>query len=295
MTNAPCGPKLYTAASIRRSHSGVETPGAYNSHDSESNVRPPRTSRSPRGRSLSRGAPENRSGNATFTDGEVRASHHREAENGTASTSDHGCYKVISAVTGTIGCGKSTFFGFFRRRGWTTFDADGFCRSLYEENDPELAEAIRSRCGDRCFAADGVTIDRRRVGEAAFADPGLLDTLTAVLYPRLDAALDEAIARTRAAGGDLAAEIPLLFEKGYAPRFDTTIVVWCDDELRRRRLRESRGMSDEEIRRREACQWSSERKLEAADFAVVNHGTIPQLEEQFERLLAKLSPAALTA
>lgn len=195
---------------------------------------------------------------------------------------------MISAVTGTIGCGKSTFFDFFRQRGWATFDADGFCRSLYEKNDPELAATLRDRCGSRCFADDGVTIDRRRVGEAAFADPGLLDALTAVIYPRLDAALDEAIARARAANDDLAAEIPLLFEKGYASRFDKVIAVWCDDAVRRRRLRESRGMSDGEIRRRESCQWPSERKLEAADFAVINHGTIRQLEEQFERLLVKL-------
>ena len=202
-----------------------------------------------------------------------------------------GVTKVIAAVTGTIGCGKSTFFDFFRQRGWTTFDADGFCRSLYERNDPELAALLRRRCGDRCFADDGVTIDRRRVGEAAFHEPELLTALTSIIYPRLDAALDTAIARARAAGGDLAAEIPLLYEKGYAPRFDKVIAVWCSDELRRRRLREFRGMSDAEIRRRESCQWPSERKLEAADFAVVNHGTIRQLEEQFERLLAKLRPA----
>ena len=201
---------------------------------------------------------------------------------------------MISAVTGTIGCGKSTFFGFFRQRGWTTFDADGFCRSLYAENDPELAALLRGRCGSRCFADDGVTIDRRRVGEAAFADPELLTALASVIYPRLDAALDEAIARTRSEGGNLAAEIPLLYEKGYAPRFDKVIAVWCDDELRRRRLREFRGMSDEEIRRRESCQWPSERKLEAADFAVVNHGTVRQLEEQFERLLAKLRSDSLS-
>ncbi|MBP5531773.1 MAG: dephospho-CoA kinase [Lentisphaeria bacterium] len=202
---------------------------------------------------------------------------------------------MISAVTGTIGCGKSTVFGFFRQRGWATFDADGFCRSLYEENDPELAALLRERCVGRCFAADGVTIDRRRVGTAAFADSELLAALTSVIYPRLDAALDEAIARARECGGDLAAEIPLLYEKGYAPRFDRVIAVWCDDGIRRRRLREFRGMSDEEILRRESCQWPAERKLEAADFAVVNHGTVRQLEEQFERLLVKLRADASRA
>ena len=195
---------------------------------------------------------------------------------------------MICAVTGTIGCGKSTFFGFFRRHGWATFDADGFCRSLYAENDPELAAFLRRRLGSAGFAEDGVAIDRRRVGEAAFADPEFLEELAAEIYPRLDAALDRAIAEARAGNGDLAAEIPLLFEKGYAPRFDKVIAVWCDDELRRRRLRESRGMSDDAIRRREACQWPSERKLEAADFAVINHGSVDDLEEQFRRLLVRL-------
>ena len=45
------------------------------------------------------------------------------------------------------------------------------------------------------------------------------------------------------------------------------------------------GMTPEEVARREARQWSEDRKLEAADYALINYGTRQDLEEQCKILM----------
>jgi dephospho-CoA kinase len=67
-------------------------------------------------------------------------------------------------------------------------------------------------------------------------------------------------------------EVPLLYEVGGDERFDKVVVITAPAELRAERseaageLRESRLMPDEE-------------KVERADFAYVNDGTLEELDE----------------
>ena len=94
----------------------------------------------------------------------------------------------------------------------------------------------------------------------------------------------------RAAGGRATArvaviEVPLLFESGGERRFDTTLAIVTDDEVRRERAA-ARGhaLVDE----REARQLAQHEKAARAEHTVANDGSVEDLERALSALLAKL-------
>ena len=141
--------------------------------------------------------------------------------------------------------------------------------------------------GSGVFNDDG-SIDRQRVADAVFGDSDAMAELTALIYPLLDAGMEQVMDKCRKGSRNGAFEIPLLYEAGYRERFDRVLAVWCDPALRFRRLRELRGLDEADIRRREARQWPDARKLELADYAIINNGSPETLKLQFDLLLEEL-------
>lgn len=187
---------------------------------------------------------------------------------------------MILGITGSFGCGKSSVLTFFSARCWKTFDADRVCKELYL-SDPELKHAVLERwsCGD----PEG-RIDFAELGRRVFACPAELEALCSLVYPRLEKKLDEFIGAARNNGTHCACELPLLYEAGFAAKFDAILTVWSQPSLRMERLRRFRGFDPEEFHRREAMQSSPLEKLERADFGVINNGSPEELHAQLEQL-----------
>jgi dephospho-CoA kinase len=153
---------------------------------------------------------------------------------------------------------------------------------LYE--DEEVQGELLERWGDRVRGADG--IDRRRVGEIVFADRGELEWLESVLHPRVVAA-QKAVRDGLAALPDppdvVVVEVPLLYETGGAARFDAVVVVTAPEAVRAARTavtgaaeRARRLIPDEE-------------KVDRADFAYVNDGSLDELDAFVSDVLARLT------
>ncbi|MBR2373759.1 MAG: dephospho-CoA kinase [Lentisphaeria bacterium] len=178
---------------------------------------------------------------------------------------------MILGLTGAIGCGKSTACSYFAQKGWRLFDADKSCHALYRDINAPLGKAIRDEWGAECFNGDG-TLNRQVLAERVFTSDSELEKLTQLIYPALFEAMEKEIAAARAANVNMLCEVPLLFECETEKYFDMTCTVWSGRELRHSRLRKFRNFTDEDIGRREARQWSAEKKLEAADVAFINNG-----------------------
>ncbi len=194
---------------------------------------------------------------------------------------------MILGITGSFGSGKSSLRAWFTRAGWQTFDADEFCRDLYRKADPEFAGELKRLWGREFRLPDG-TIDRKAVADQVFGAPEELKRLTDLIYPRLERAMDRTIAQWRAQGDNGAMEVPLLYENNMADRFDAVLTVWAEPAVRLERLRSKRRFSEEDFRRREALQMAPDKKLELADFALVNNGSEAEFQRQFEELLKQL-------
>ena len=195
---------------------------------------------------------------------------------------------MILGLTGAIGCGKSTACNYFVKRGWRLFDADRCCHDLYADTDGIFCRKIRETWGDECFGSDG-KIDRKALAQKVFASEKELGKLTSMLYPELFGQMESEIRKAKEAGENLLCEVPLLFECATEKYFDRTAVVWCNREIRHKRLCLFRNFTPAEIAAREAKQWSAEKKLEAADTAFINNGGAEFLYRQIDEFIKEFT------
>jgi dephospho-CoA kinase len=190
---------------------------------------------------------------------------------------------VAVAVTGGIGAGKSEALRSFARHGAAVISSDDIVHELLR-SDEQVREAIRERFGDAVFGPDG-EIDRDRVAERVFADGRELDWLERLLHPRVTAGYlrwREELARQPNPPAVTVTEVPLLYEVGGETRFDAVVVITAPLDVRI--SREVRPMQDRERR-----FISDDDKVERADFAYVNDGSLGDLDRFVADVVAKLS------
>ena len=167
------------------------------------------------------------------------------------------------AITGGVGAGKSEALAAFARHGAATISSDEVVHELYR--DEEVKAALEERFG---------TGDRAEVSKQVVADREALLWLEALLHPRV-------LARTEAWREELAHlpnppaiavnEVPLLYEAGAEGRFDAIVVITAPRALRVER-------AGKRVDEREERLLPEQEKLDRADFAYVNDGSLEELD-----------------
>ncbi len=196
----------------------------------------------------------------------------------------------LLALTGGIGCGKSTVSRiFYEVCHWQIIDADKICHELYEQNNAELTEPLISRWGT-VILDQNQKINRQEIGKIVFGNPEELDFLNRVLHPMI---FDEVKRRkTKAEENHCTVAVldaPLLYECAWEHCAETVVAVWAPAEIQYRRLRE-RGWNHEQIQKRLAAQMSAEQKMKQADYAIINNGSLDWLQRQIKILAGNLEP-----
>ena len=191
---------------------------------------------------------------------------------------------MIFGLTGGMGCGKTTAARMLERRGFHRVDSDALIRAEVLP-DAEVAAAIGTRFGPEVLAADGRVV-RGRLAEIVFADDGARRWLEDLTHPRLFARW-RALLET-APSAQWVVEAPLLFEKQLENWFDFIICVASDSPTQLLRL-EQRGLSRALAEQRISKQLPLARKIELADFVLLNDGTPDFLQQQIDRLLSALA------
>jgi len=190
------------------------------------------------------------------------------------------------ALTGSIGMGKSTVAGMFKRAGISVFDADAVVRHLQGPGGG-LVERIGElfpgcvRCG---------TLDRECLAEIVLGDPGKLEILEGIVHPAVREAREQFIAAHREDPA-LVFEIPLLFETGGEKEFDKIVVVSAPAAIQRARVLERMGMSAAKLEAILARQMPDEDKRRLADFVVDTGTDLSTTEKQVRDILACLGIA----
>ena len=187
------------------------------------------------------------------------------------------------AITGGIGAGKSEALGAFARHGAATVSSDEIVHRLLRD-DEEVRNALVERLGEGIVGEDG-EIDRSRVAAVVFTDRAELAWLEELLHPRVSR--EYLLWREQLAAGHdpprlCVTEVPLLYEAGGEQRFDAVVVVTAPAEQRAARTsvaddgRQTRLLPDEE-------------KVQRADFAYVNDGSLDELDEFVATVVDELS------
>jgi dephospho-CoA kinase len=191
-------------------------------------------------------------------------------------------------LTGGIGSGKSEVARRLAEHGAVLIDADLAARKVVEPNSPGLAQ-VAAAFGDEVLRPDG-SLNRERLGEIVFADPGLRAKLNAIVHPLVREWMQEAERMAVQTDGDaiVVHDVPLLAESRGKAGFDAVIVVDVSPDLQLERLVSRRGMAAEQASARMAAQASREQRLAVADIVIDNSGSLDDLDRRVAEVWADL-------
>ena len=188
------------------------------------------------------------------------------------------------ALTGNIGCGKSTVGSILRELGAYVFDADRIIHTFYEKGHPVWEEVVRT-FGEGILDREG-NIDRKKLTKVVFEDEEKLRKLEEITHRALYEYLEREFSKLPEEAIAVV-EASLLIEKGTYKRYDKTIVVYAPYEVCRERALK-KGFSEEDFERRWRKQMPIEEKVKYADFVIDNSNglerTREQVREVFERI-----------
>jgi dephospho-CoA kinase len=187
----------------------------------------------------------------------------------------------VVGLTGGIGSGKSAAADEFQRLGAAIVDTDAIAHQLTRPGGAAIP-AIRGAFGDDFIDTSGA-MDRRRMRELVFADPGQRKRLEQLLHPLIRDENDRQIAAAHAPY--VVMVVPLLAESiEYRKRSDRILVVDCPEETQIERVRQRSGLSVEEVQRIIRTQISRADRLAAAHDVIENRGSLDSLREAVGRL-----------
>ncbi len=179
-------------------------------------------------------------------------------------------------LTGGIGSGKSEVSRRLAAHGAVLIDADVAARAVVAPGTKGLAQ-VAEAFGPGVLHPDG-SLNRERLGEIVFRDPGLRRKLNAIVHPLVGEWMRAA--EKEAAGNIVVHDIPLLAEGRGKDGFDLVIVVDVPPELQVERLVAQRGMAPDQAGARMAAQASREQRLAVADIVIDNSGTLDDLDRR---------------
>jgi dephospho-CoA kinase len=193
----------------------------------------------------------------------------------------------VLGLLGGIASGKSTVARALTGHGAHVIDADALAREALDAcaRDGRLAEAL----GAWAVGKDGMP-DRRAIARRVFDDAPLLRALERMTHPAVHARIAAAVAAHRAGEGPplLVLDVPLLLESGLDRSCDALWFVDAPDAERLARAKQRLGLSEEEVRKRDAAQTPIERKRARADRVLSNTGSVEDLERQVAAALRGL-------
>lgn len=187
----------------------------------------------------------------------------------------------IIGVTGGVGAGKSTVL-LHLEKAWHArlILADQVGHEIMERGK-DAYKKIVDEFGREILAEDG-RIDRGILGGIVFADREKLEKLNAIVHPAVKAEILKRIAE--AGPGDcIVVEAALFLEEKYDAFCDETWYIYTNEEERRRRLKASRGYTDERIDQILKNQKSHEEFLSRCNYVIDNNGTAEDTCRQIDK------------
>lgn len=180
------------------------------------------------------------------------------------------------AITGGIGSGKSRVTGMLRDLGYLVVDADEISKSITSAGGKAIPY-IRENFGDEYINPDG-SMNRALMRELIFKNPdkkALLEAgTTSIVIQDMQRIKEEAEHTVEDA---VFYDIPLLYEKDLSDDYDAVWVVTADRDIRAERVMERDGITKDDFDRIIDTQFNEDERIERADHAIYNNGTLAEL------------------
>ena len=190
-------------------------------------------------------------------------------------------------ITGGVGAGKSTVLAFLEKKyDAYVIQADEVGHLVMEPGE-ECYEPVIRLFGKDVIKNDK-TIDRKRVSDVVFGQPVFLTRLNGIIHPAVKQRILRLLGEQKEAGrGICVVEAALFLEENYQEFCDEVWYVYTEEEIRIRRLMESRGYSREKSLGIIRNQVSDQVFREHTDYVIENNGDLSdtrrQIREGIER------------
>ena len=186
----------------------------------------------------------------------------------------------VIGLMGNSGSGKTTVAEYLKELGAYVIDADQISRELSEAGQP-ANRAVREAFGEAFFHSDG-SMDRRRLGEYAFANPGELRRLEGIIHPLV---LEEVERRMADPPSDtVVIDCALLVQAGLHRLADEVWLVETPYGEKIERIQKRDGIGAQHAANRLQNQQAESELERYADHVIRNTGTLDELRKQVGKL-----------
>lgn len=189
----------------------------------------------------------------------------------------------IIGITGGVGCGKSEVIRYIMKKyNCYVIFADDVAKQLQQKGNL-CYDRIVELLGKEILSTDG-EIDKGKMAAKIFANESLLERVNEIIHPAVYDFVLERIAehKEKSEIDFFIIEAALLIECGYGKIVDEMWYVYTEDEIRRDRLKKSRGYSDEKISQIFSSQLSYEEFKNASSFIVDNNDSVENTQKQID-------------
>ncbi|MCK5647005.1 MAG: dephospho-CoA kinase [Anaerolineales bacterium] len=192
--------------------------------------------------------------------------------------------KYVIGLTGNIATGKSVVRKMLEHLGAYGIDADALGHRAIAKSAPGYSMVVETF--GKWVLDEEEQIDRVKLANIVFSDPGALSKLEAVIHPLVEHAVDLLI--RRAGQTVVVIEAIKLIESQLAAGCDTVWVVNAPENLQISRLMHKRNLPEHSARQRIGAQPPQSEKLRVAKVVIHNDGSFENTWEQVQAAWTEL-------
>ncbi|VAW64963.1 Dephospho-CoA kinase [hydrothermal vent metagenome] len=170
------------------------------------------------------------------------------------------------ALTGGIGCGKTTVCRLFSSCGIPIIDTDIIARQLVEPGKIAYQEIVSSFANN--ILSDDNTIDRKKLAARIFNNPQDRQKLESILHPKIRDEIN--LQLTPLTSDYVIIAIPLLTETSQQSQYDRVLLIDCTEQqqIERTLSRDQRSLS--EVKAIIQSQATRSERIKVADDIINN-------------------------
>ena len=191
-------------------------------------------------------------------------------------------------LTGSIGMGKSTTAGFFKKAGCAVWDADAAVHRLYAKGG-EAVNPIRSVFPNAIIEE---AVSRSALKEELSKSSSGFAQLEKIVHPLV--AKDRAAFLNESVADILVFDIPLLFETGGHAQMDAIVCVSIDAAEQKQRVLKRNTMTQDQFEQILERQMPIAEKLQKSDYVVITD-TLDHAEQQVHEIVHDIRENRLNA
>lgn len=188
-------------------------------------------------------------------------------------------------LTGGIGSGKTTVAKVFEHLGVPVFYADLEAKKCMQ-SDVILIKQLKASFGNDIYVDSKLQKDR--LASIIFNDNSALKIINRLVHPVVQRVFEKWCAKQNAYY--VLKEAAILFESGSDKNLNQIVCVSAPYYLRKQRVMQRDSVTESQVLERMSKQWEQSRKIELANFHIVNDENqllIPQVLQVHSLLLKK--------